>query len=242
MCVCAQRDLCQLPGFGAKKAASVLKGIEASKALPMEVFLAGLGIRSVGKGTAEQLALSYPTLELLLAAADMLPGEVGANLSAWFANSDNKLMLNQMAVAGVRCVRGAQAGAGAGASLKSEGAAGDMQATSGSGKRQARRSVTKKTTTFTKQQATASTSSADAALTEQQASTSSGAAKHSPPILEGMTLVVTGGSMPVMCSHRHSAQIWNPAIPCRHTKKVATLRICRTAGALMVVACLYSCL
>ncbi len=64
-------DLEGLPGFGEKKIALILKGIEASKSRPYQRVLASLGIPDLGQKAAELLIeAGYGNIDSLLAAAE----------------------------------------------------------------------------------------------------------------------------------------------------------------------------
>lgn len=60
-------DLMQLEGFKEKSVSNLLKSIEASKSRPLAKVILALGIRHVGKITAELIAKSVGTLEAFLA-------------------------------------------------------------------------------------------------------------------------------------------------------------------------------
>jgi DNA ligase (NAD+) len=58
-----EEQLLQLPRFGGKRTATLLKGIEAAKAMPLATLLTGLGIAHVGARTAKDLAAAFETAE-----------------------------------------------------------------------------------------------------------------------------------------------------------------------------------
>lgn len=55
-CGCPQAKLSALPNWGAKKSATLLAALEASKAAPTHLWMHGLGIEGVGVQTAKDLA------------------------------------------------------------------------------------------------------------------------------------------------------------------------------------------
>lgn len=61
-------DLVQLPGFKEKKTENVLQSLERGKRVPLERFLFALGIRHVGRETAELLAkrIAWPQRKLMV--------------------------------------------------------------------------------------------------------------------------------------------------------------------------------
>jgi DNA ligase (NAD+) len=60
-----EEDLAQLEGFKEKSIANLLKSIEASKSCTLAQFIMGLGIKSVGRETAELLAEEVRDLDTL---------------------------------------------------------------------------------------------------------------------------------------------------------------------------------
>jgi DNA ligase (NAD+) len=61
-------DVCELDGFKELSTQNLLNGIEASKKIPFENILFGLGIRFVGKTVAEKLAEHFKNIDNLAAA------------------------------------------------------------------------------------------------------------------------------------------------------------------------------
>ncbi|WIA35136.1 hypothetical protein OEZ86_003615 [Tetradesmus obliquus] len=115
-----QADLMTLPAVKERKSAKMLAAIEASRAMPLKMLLAGLAIADVGERQAANLATKYKTMKRLqlaangsapsssssssntAAAADPeISGVLGASLAAWFADAHNKLLLNELRQAGV---------------------------------------------------------------------------------------------------------------------------------------------
>lgn len=116
-------DLLQLPLFKDKKADNLLAAIEKARSIPLERFLFALGIRHVGRETAELLARR---IDWQSAAADISPvhianifsttsadqlfaidgiGQaVAESLSAWMTNDDHRSLLHKLENGGVHCV------------------------------------------------------------------------------------------------------------------------------------------
>ena len=64
-----KEQLLTLEGFGEKKAANLLAGIEASRNRPLQRVITGLGIHGVGGKAAQALVEHYDTLDALMAAS-----------------------------------------------------------------------------------------------------------------------------------------------------------------------------
>src|SRR5208282_5703208 len=77
--------LLQLERIGKKSAENVLGEIQASKKLPLERVIFGLGIRMVGERTAEFLAEQFGSMDALIAASEqelLEVNEVGPRIAA----------------------------------------------------------------------------------------------------------------------------------------------------------------
>ena len=92
-----------------KSAANVLENIEESKRRPLWRLIAGLGIRNVGGQSAQILADEFGSLEALmdapaerLEAIDQIGPVIAESVYAYFHDSGNRRMLEQMRMAGVR--------------------------------------------------------------------------------------------------------------------------------------------
>ncbi len=101
-------DLLELERIGKKSAENVLREIEASKKLPLERVIFGLGIRFVGERTAQFLAEHFGSLEALIAAsAEELEAvnEVGPRIAEsiveFFAEPHNRELVEQLRQAGL---------------------------------------------------------------------------------------------------------------------------------------------
>jgi DNA ligase (NAD+) len=105
-------DLLELEGFADKKAAKLLAGIEASKHRPLARLLFGLGIRYVGKTTAEGLvaqveslpALGSRTMDELLAIEGIGP-VIAESIVDWFNVDRNRQLVEALQALGVNVER-----------------------------------------------------------------------------------------------------------------------------------------
>jgi DNA ligase (NAD+) len=101
-------DLLKLERMGEKSAQNVLDEIEASKKLPMERVIFGLGIRFVGERTAEFLAEHFGSMDALMDATEeelQQVNEVGPRVSAsiaeFFQEPRNRALVEQLRKAGL---------------------------------------------------------------------------------------------------------------------------------------------
>ncbi len=115
-------DLMALPFFKEKKTQNLLAAIEKAKRVPLERFLFGLGIRHVGRETAEILAkkLPWPTSHDIsitsigttiagmtteeLAALDGIGSVVSQSLLDWFTSDVHRSLLEKFERNGVVCL------------------------------------------------------------------------------------------------------------------------------------------
>jgi DNA ligase (NAD+) len=100
--------LLQLERMGKKSAENVLREIEASKALPLERVIFGLGIRMVGERTAEFLAEHFGGMQKLMEASEeelVEVNEVGPRIAAsireFFAEEKNLRLIERLREAGL---------------------------------------------------------------------------------------------------------------------------------------------
>jgi DNA ligase (NAD+) len=101
-------DLLQLERMGEKSAENVLAEIEASKKLPLERVIYGLGIRFVGERTAQFLAEHFGDLDAIMkASAEELEevNEVGPRIAEsiveFFADEHNRKLVSDLRKAGL---------------------------------------------------------------------------------------------------------------------------------------------
>ncbi len=117
-------DLLTLPLFKEKKTANLLEAIEKARTIPLERFLFGLGIRHIGRETAELLGrridwntggkteMSPAHIAVVLSAIsvddflkiDGIGEAVAESLAQWVAEADNRALLHKMENGGLRCV------------------------------------------------------------------------------------------------------------------------------------------
>src|ERR1022692_2053100 len=94
--------------MGEKSAENVLAEIEASKQLPLERVIYGLGMRFVGERTAQFLAEHFGALDAIMkASAEELEevNEVGPRIAAsiveFFADEHNRKLVDDLRKAGL---------------------------------------------------------------------------------------------------------------------------------------------
>ncbi len=104
-----REQLESLERMGERSAQNVLDEIEASKKLPLERVIQGLGIRFVGERTAELLAAHFGSLDAIMeAGAEELEqvNEVGPSVAAsiveFFAEPHNRALVERLRKAGLR--------------------------------------------------------------------------------------------------------------------------------------------
>jgi DNA ligase (NAD+) len=103
-----QDDLLKLERMGEKSAQNVLDEIAASKKLPLERVIYGLGIRFVGERTAQFLAEHFGSLDAIMkASAEELQevNEVGPriaeSIAEFFSDQHNRQLVNDLRKAGL---------------------------------------------------------------------------------------------------------------------------------------------
>jgi len=103
-----ESDLLNLERMGEKSAQNVLKEIEASKKLPLERVIFGLGIRFVGERTAQFLAEHFGSMDALMTASEedlQQVNEVGPriakSIAEFFQEPKNRELVEQLRNAGL---------------------------------------------------------------------------------------------------------------------------------------------
>jgi DNA ligase (NAD+) len=103
-----KEDLLSLERMGDKSAQNVLNEIEASKKLPLERVIYGLGMRFVGERTAQFLAEHFGSMDALMQASEeelQEVNEVGPriahSISEFFQEGKNRDLIEQLRKAGV---------------------------------------------------------------------------------------------------------------------------------------------
>ncbi len=99
--------LAQLPRLGERSAENIIRSIEASKSVPFERVLFGVGIRFVGETTAKHIARHFSSLERVMAASreELMESEevgekIAESIAEFFADETNLEMLERLAAAG----------------------------------------------------------------------------------------------------------------------------------------------
>lgn len=101
-------DLLVVDGFAAKSAARVIDGIAASRNVPFERVVFALSIPYVGETTAKKVARAAKDIDRLtgmsadeLAAIEDVGPRIAATIEAFFADADNRRMVERLRAAGV---------------------------------------------------------------------------------------------------------------------------------------------
>ncbi len=107
-----REQLLRLEGFAGKRADNLLDGIQSSKQRPLSRLLFGLGIRHVGKTTAEALAESFASLHHLSRATveDLMSVEgigqvIAESVYDWFRVAENIQLVEDLDDLGVNLMR-----------------------------------------------------------------------------------------------------------------------------------------
>ena len=98
-----ENDLRLLDRWAEKSARNLIESIEASKQVPFERVLYGLGIRYVGETIAKRLAYAYASMEQLeqagltsLLAVEEVGERIAQSLLAYFAEERNRQIINRL--------------------------------------------------------------------------------------------------------------------------------------------------
>jgi DNA ligase (NAD+) len=101
-------DLLQLERMGEKSAQNVLDEIEASKKLPLERVIYGLGMRFVGERTAQFLAEHFGSMEVLMNAnqeelleVDEVGPRIAQSIAEFFQEAKNRDLVERLRKAGL---------------------------------------------------------------------------------------------------------------------------------------------
>lgn len=104
-----KEDLLSLERMGDKSAQNILDEIEASKKLPLERVIFGLGIRFVGERTAQFLAEHFGSMEHLMNASedelqqvDEVGPRIAESIVEFFAEPSNRKLVERLQAAGLR--------------------------------------------------------------------------------------------------------------------------------------------
>lgn len=112
-------DLLVIEGFAQKSAERVIDGIAASKAVPFERVVFALSVPYVGETTARKVARAAGDIDRLmtmkaceLEAIEDVGPRIALAIEAFFADADNREMVERLRAAGVRMSMPAQAESG----------------------------------------------------------------------------------------------------------------------------------
>src|SRR5262252_6729294 len=104
-------DLLSLERMGEKSAQNILDEIEASKKLPLERVIFGLGIRFVGERTAQFLAEHFGSMDALMKAeeeelqdVDEVGPRIAKSIAEFFAEPRNRELISRLREAGLNLV------------------------------------------------------------------------------------------------------------------------------------------
>jgi len=104
-------DLLDFEGWGPKKVDNLMRAIAAAKDRPVWRLLVGLGIDHVGPTVAQVLARRFGGIDAIaaaseeeLAAIDGIGPEIARSIREWFAEEENRRLVEKLRAAGVRMV------------------------------------------------------------------------------------------------------------------------------------------
>jgi DNA ligase (NAD+) len=96
-------QLLELERMGEKSANNLLKGVEASKKIPFERVLFGLGIRFVGETVAKKLAQAFENMDVLMRAnydelidVEEIGEKIAISLHHYFQDSANLALIQRL--------------------------------------------------------------------------------------------------------------------------------------------------
>ncbi len=102
-------ELKQIERFGERSIENMLKGIEASKQMPFEKLLFGLGIRYVGETVAKKLARGVKNIDNLakasieeLTAIDEIGGRIAESIQEYFSKEEHLQQIMLLKAAGLQ--------------------------------------------------------------------------------------------------------------------------------------------
>ena len=104
-----KEDLLHLERWAEKSAQNLISSIEASKQVPFERLLYGLGIRYVGETVAKRLASAFHSMEQLaqasfeeLTATDEIGERIAQSVINYFANEENRQLVARLQAEGLQ--------------------------------------------------------------------------------------------------------------------------------------------
>ena len=102
-------DLLRIEGFGELSATNLLAGIEKSKDVALPKLLTALGVKHLGPAASESLARTFGSLDRImeatsdeLAAIDGVGEVIATSITSWFAQKQNKKLIEKLRKGGVR--------------------------------------------------------------------------------------------------------------------------------------------
>lgn len=105
-------DLLSLENFGEKRASNLIDGIDASRRRTLSRLIYALGMRHVGKTTAEALVTTFASLDALAEASveslEAVPGIgtiIAESVADWFKIEDNRQLVADLRELGVNTRR-----------------------------------------------------------------------------------------------------------------------------------------
>jgi DNA ligase (NAD+) len=105
-------DLIGLERMGDKSVRNLLEGLEASKQIPYERVLFGLGIRLVGETVAKTLSKHFPSISALatatqeeLVAINEIGDKIARNVADWFSKEANQQIIASLQEHGLQLAR-----------------------------------------------------------------------------------------------------------------------------------------
>ena len=103
------QDIVSIERMAEKSTNNLMEGIEASKSIPYQRVLFGLGIRYVGETVAKKLAAKFKTIDLLMEAKYedlMLVDEIGeriaVSINEFFAEDKHRELIQRLKTAGLQ--------------------------------------------------------------------------------------------------------------------------------------------
>jgi DNA ligase (NAD+) len=104
-----KEQLLELEGFQERSASNVMASIEASKSVPFSRVLLGLNVPDVGWVTAQTLARHFESVDRLLEATvddlkavDGIGPDRAASIAEWFADEQNRALVQELRELGLR--------------------------------------------------------------------------------------------------------------------------------------------
>ncbi len=102
------KQLLKLEGYGDLSATNLLASISNSKTRTLPKLLVALGIKNLGPAAAESLARTFGSLDAImsagendLSAVDGVGDVIARSITAWFANRDNRKIVQKLRSSGV---------------------------------------------------------------------------------------------------------------------------------------------